>query len=88
MNRQHVDAHRLEAVYPTAAERGLAVLGQEAKAGLVAEARHVVEEGRAAWQWDPQVPGVAGLIEAVTGKALVIVYADGDWEASQDLWQG
>ena len=35
---------------------------------------------------DPEVPGVVGLMIPGTNRALVVVYADGDWEASDALW--
>lgn len=45
----------------------------------------LVADGAARWILDPQVFGVVGLVDKDTEEALLVVYADGDWEISEVL---
>lgn len=60
----------------TAEEVGTRVLTDNADGWVVANAARLVESGAAVWIFDPEVPGVVGLVRPGTRRALVVVYVD------------
>lgn len=56
----------------------------EAEPELVEHIRAAITAGVLAWRWDPEVDGVAGIVHVASpNKAVVVVYADGDWECDE-----
>lgn len=64
------------------AKNTIATEADETLAGMV---EALVADGAARWVLDPQVAGVVGLLDKDTEEALLVVYADGDWEISETL---
>lgn len=69
----------------TAEQRGMEILAREATPDVTGVAQLLVDHEVAAWEWDPDVREVVGLVDRKTRRAYVIVYADGDWETTADL---
>ena len=67
------------------------IIANEADELLGGIVEALVADGAARWILDPQVVGVVGLVDKDTEEALLVVYADGDWEISETLdemtWQ-
>lgn len=75
----------------TAKEIGMNILAEVADEIVISRADQLLKAGKAVWVFDPEVPGVVGLVKAVEGRltnqALLVVYVDiRDFEESDDFW--
>lgn len=68
-----------------AAQHGRAVLRDLADPSVTEKAAALVLEGRAAWQYDPEVSRVVGLLDTGTDRAYIIVYGDEDFEITTEF---
>jgi hypothetical protein len=67
-----------------AARRGRTQLADDAAPEVLAAVAAAEADG-CRWVYDPEVHGVVGLVVPGTNRALVVVYADGDWEIADAL---
>ena len=70
-----------------ARDAAMAVLHEEAEECLVEAVEEIYQAGKGRWEYDPDFPGVVGLIKSYTAnRALVVVYVEeGDFEVSLEL---
>lgn len=75
----------------TAKQVAAEILADMADQSVIDRADQLLKAGKAVWIFDPEVPGVVGLVKAVEGRltneALLVVYVDlQDFEESDDFW--
>lgn len=71
-------------MYPMSLTEMIMTWEEDADQHLINHVHGLIAEDKATWVWDPYVDGVAALVIPDTNIALVVLYADGDWETSID----